>query len=163
MGTYHVFSEQLISSKMALWNGLFPVRELGFTRGWAWSSSPCHGQKIKKINKTSRILTDNATCTLSLPLEILFYADLGAPKLQHRPIYPESAKTCRPVKFQDGGDAVSDRNPFNLQFSSNDPLTRFVSKSQRHCSTNLLFTVSQCSSLLFGCPFSVLCPIMAYL
>ena len=139
---------------MALWNGLFPVRELGFTRRWAWSSSPCHGQKIKKINKTSRILTDNPTCTLSLSLEILFYADLGAPKLQHRPISPESAKTCWPVKFQDGDDAASDRNRFNLQFSSNDPLTRFVSKSQRHCSkmvlfTSLLFTVSQCSSLLF--------------
>jgi hypothetical protein len=33
MGTYHVFSEQLISSKLALRNGLFAVRELGFTRG----------------------------------------------------------------------------------------------------------------------------------
>jgi hypothetical protein len=29
--------------------------------------------------------------------------------------------------------------------------------------TRLLCTVSQCSSLLFGSPFSVLCPIMAYL
>ena len=153
---------------MALRNGLFLLRELGFTCGWAWSSSPYNGQNIKKINKTSQILTDNPTCTLSLPLEIPFYADLGAPKLQHRPISPESAKTCWPVKFQDGGDAVSDRNRFNLQFSSNDPLARFVSKSQRHCSemvllTRLLCTVSQCSSLLFGSPFSVLCPIMAYL
>jgi hypothetical protein len=29
--------------------------------------------------------------------------------------------------------------------------------------TSLLFTVSQCTSLPFGSPFSVLCPIIAYL
>jgi len=31
------------------WKGLFPVRELGFTRGSDGSSPPCHGQKIQQI------------------------------------------------------------------------------------------------------------------
>jgi hypothetical protein len=52
------------------------------------------GKKFKNINKTSLILTDNLTCTLSLSPEISVYADLGAPKRQHRTSSPECAKTC---------------------------------------------------------------------
>ena len=139
-GNLQLFSEQLLSSKMALRNGLFPVSELWFTRCWLWRSSPCHGQKYKKINKTSLILTDNPTCALSLSLEISFYADIWAPKRQQRTISPENAKTCWPVKFKDGGDAVFYRNRFNRHFSLNDPLTRFATKSQRQYSKLALLT-----------------------
>ena len=47
---------------------------------------------------------------------------------------------CQSVKLKDGGDAVSDRNRFNRQFSLNDPLTRFVRKSQRQYSILALLT-----------------------
>jgi hypothetical protein len=45
-GNLQLFSDQLLCSKMALRNGLFPVRELGFTREWECGSFPCHGQTI---------------------------------------------------------------------------------------------------------------------
>ena len=98
------------------------------------------GKKYEKLTKPSESWLTTLLAHFPLSLEISFYADLGAPKRQHRTISRESAKTCCTVKFKDGGDPVSDRNRFNRQFSLNDPLTRFVRESQHHYSKLALLT-----------------------
>ena len=112
LGNLQLLSDQLLCSKMALRNGLFPV--WGLPVGENGVLSFATGKTYLKNYKTSLIL--NATLLAYFPFEISFYGNLRAPKRQQRTISPENTKTCWTDKIKDGEDAVYIKDRFIGQF-----------------------------------------------
>jgi len=113
-------------SKMDLEKGCFRCANWGLHVGLQGVLPLATGKKYKKFNNPPEPWLATLLEHFPFPLKLPVMLTLEPPSVNTGQFPLESVKTCRPVKGQDGGVAVSQRNRFKTQFPSNEPLTRFV-------------------------------------